>query len=123
MKVYKFKSIYHSPPDPIGYYRVHDNLDNVAYFKDGVLLKTLKFIKADFYNWSEQIKPYDEVMLEFKDGQIQFVKNKQLHNEFEAANQDLNARYKYWLNGKYYDEYENFTDETWAKFCKLKVFS
>lgn len=130
MKVYKFKSIYHSPPDPIGYYRVHDENDNIAYFKDGVLLKTIKYIKSETDHWIFQKYHPIEFLLEYPDSTLVFYKNQNKHNEFEASDQYKEIKF-YWLNGIVYgsnlssDSYCNYipSDDYWAKFCKLQVFS
>ena len=50
-----------------------------------------------------------------------FLKNGVLHNAKNVAY--FCFRYKdFYLNGKVYGNQDDFTKETWRKFCKLKAF-
>lgn len=62
-----------------------------------------------------------------------YVVNDKLHNKFDPAVayyvcEALKYHYKYdppeyWLDHVYYGNCNDYTDKTWIKFCKLKVFN
>lgn len=58
---------------------------------------------------------------DYHNNMICYYKDTELHNEKGAAiiNGDVK---KYWLNGKRYGDQDDYTDEFWIRFCKLKVF-
>ncbi len=57
-----------------------------------------------------------------KNSYIQFFKNGKYHNSKNADFINNKGLKDFSLNGEYYGKNEDFTKESWRRFCKLKIF-
>ena len=53
---------------------------------------------------------------------IYFFKNSKMHNCKNTAYSDNYGYKEFCLNGEFYGNQNNFTKESWRRFCKLKTF-
>ena len=51
-----------------------------------------------------------------------FFKNGKYHNSKNAAIYYIDGIKQFYLNGKYYSNYNSFTRKSWRKFVKLMAF-
>ena len=53
---------------------------------------------------------------------IRFYKNGSYHNTKNNAYTELDNYKEFYLKGKYYGGQNDFTKQSWRRFCKLQIF-
>ena len=84
-------------------------------------MKFYKFVYEAYY--LDRIKDYNlTAIYRSSTSSIQFYKNGLLHNYKNAAYAFISKHRQFYLNGEFYGNKNDFTKQSWRKFCKLQAF-
>jgi hypothetical protein len=78
------------------------------------------YIDKRFYYWNKIIS--HKLTAIHCDKSIRFIKNGKYHNSKNLAFIGYNGYTQFNLNGEFYGNHNDFTKESWRRFCKLQVF-
>lgn len=81
----------------------------------------IKYTEIEYKDW---------ILLKNRSGYIcvkhinreRYYKDDELHNEFGPAVSWHDGAKRYYLYGKFYGYEEDYTNEQWIRYCKLKAF-